>query len=65
MIKCMIKCIWVKDLMEDKLCQLTDQFNKIKINHRDFYYTLLNSINVEELVRYYLLAISIKRSRKN
>ena len=26
-----------KDLIEDKLYQLIDQFNERKINHRDFY----------------------------
>ena len=34
-----------KDLIEDKLYQLVDQFNEIKINQRDFYATLLKSIH--------------------
>ena len=34
-----------KDLIEDKLCQLIDQFNERKINHRDFYYELLDNIH--------------------
>ena len=32
-----------KNLMEDKLYQLTDQFNERKINQRDFYFALLNN----------------------
>ena len=35
-----------KDLIEDKLYQLIDQFNKRKTNHRDFYYELLNNIHL-------------------
>ena len=33
-----------KDLVEDKLYQLIDQFNERKINHRDFYFVLLCNI---------------------
>ena len=32
-----------KDLVEDELYQLKDQLNKRKINHRDFYFVLLNN----------------------
>ena len=32
-----------KDLKEDKLYQLIDQFNEKKINHRDFYFVLLDN----------------------
>ena len=32
-----------KDLIEDKLYELTDQLNERKINHRDFYFTLLQN----------------------
>ena len=35
-----------KDLIEDKLYQLVDQFNERKSNHRDFYSTLLNHIHL-------------------
>ena len=35
-----------KGLIEDKLYQLIDQFNKRKTNHRDFYYELLNNIHL-------------------
>ena len=34
-----------KDLIEDKLYQLVDQFIERKINHRDFISTLLNHIH--------------------
>ena len=34
-----------KDLMEEKLNYLVDQFNERKINHRDFYSKLLDSIH--------------------
>ena len=34
-----------KDLIEDKLYQLVDQFSERKINQRGFYSTLLNSIH--------------------
>ena len=34
-----------KDLIEDKLYQLIDQFNERKINRRDFYWELLDSIH--------------------
>ena len=34
-----------KDLIEDKLYQLKDQFNERKINHKDFYFALLDHIN--------------------
>ena len=33
-----------KDLIEDKLYQVIDQFNERKINHGDFYFALLCSI---------------------
>ena len=41
--KGLIKCIYIKNW--DKLYQLLDQFNETKINHRDFYYALLNNIH--------------------
>ena len=31
-----------KDLIKDKLYQLTNQFNKRKISYRDFYFFLLD-----------------------
>ena len=34
-----------KDLIEDKLYQLIDQFNERKINRRDSYLELLDSIH--------------------
>ena len=34
-----------KDLIEDKLYQLVDQFNERKISHRDFYSKLLDNIH--------------------
>ena len=34
-----------KDLIEDKLHQLVDQFNEKKINHRNFYSTSFNNIH--------------------
>ena len=34
-----------KDLLEDKLYQLIDQFNVRKISHRDFFFTLLNNVH--------------------
>ena len=37
-------CIY-KDLIEDNLYQLLDQFNERKINHIHFYFTLLNNIH--------------------
>ena len=55
-----------KDLIEDKLHHLIDQFNERKVNHRDFYFVLLSTLYIHfmmetrELVRYYSLAISIK-----
>ena len=53
-----------KDLIEDKLHELIDQFNDRKISHRDFYFTLLDKIHPfydenGRLVRYYLLAAII------
>ena len=33
-----------KDLLQDKLYQLIDQFNETKIKHTDFYFPLLGSI---------------------
>ena len=55
-----------KDLIEDKLHHLIDQFNERKVNHRDFYFVLLSTIYIHfmmetrELVKYYSLAISIE-----
>ena len=54
-----------KDLIENKLYQLLDQFSVRKNNHRDFYFALLDNIHPfydgnGELVRCYLLAISIR-----
>ena len=34
-----------KDLIEDKLYQLIDQFSERKINHSDFYFVLLDDIH--------------------
>ena len=34
-----------KDLIEDELYQLIDQFNERKTNHRDFYFVLLDVIH--------------------
>ena len=34
-----------KNLIEDKLYQIIDQFNERKINHRDFYFAFLDNIN--------------------
>ena len=34
-----------KDLIEDKLHELIDQFSDRKISHRDFYFTLLDKIH--------------------
>ena len=34
-----------KDLKEDELYQSVDQFNEIKINHRNFHSELLNKIH--------------------
>ena len=34
-----------KDLIENKLYQLVDQFNERKINHRDFYSELLDNMH--------------------
>ena len=34
-----------KDLIEDKLYQLIDQFNGRKINHINFYFEFLNNIH--------------------
>ena len=34
-----------KDLIENKLYQLVDQFNERKINHRDFYSELLDNLH--------------------
>ena len=34
-----------KDLIKDKLCQLIDQFNEKRINHRDFYLELHDNIH--------------------
>ena len=33
------------DLIEDKPYELIDQFNERKINHRDFYFALLDDIH--------------------
>ena len=33
------------DLIEDKLYQLVDQLNETKINHKDFYSTLVKHIH--------------------
>ena len=33
-----------KDLIEDKLYELIDQFNERKINHRNFYFAFLSNI---------------------
>ena len=33
-----------KNLIEDELYQLVDQLNERKINHRNFYFALLNSL---------------------
>ena len=35
-----------KDLIEDKLYELIDQFNERKINHKDFYFALHANIHV-------------------
>ena len=35
-----------KDLIENKLCQLVDQFNERAINHRYFYSTVLTNIHL-------------------
>ena len=35
-----------KDLIEDKLYGLADQFNERKINHRDFNFALLDNIHL-------------------
>ena len=35
-----------KDLIEDKLYQLIDQFNERKTNHRDFYFVLLDIVHL-------------------
>ena len=35
-----------KDLIEDKLYELIDQFNERKINHRNFYFALHDNIHV-------------------
>ena len=32
-----------KDLIEDKLYELKDQFNERKINHKAYYFALLNN----------------------
>ena len=34
-----------KDLIEDKLYQFMDQFNERKINHREFYFPLIDNIH--------------------
>ena len=34
-----------KDLIEDRLYLLIDQLNERKINHRDFYFALLDNIH--------------------
>ena len=34
-----------KDLMEDNLYELIDQFNERRINHRDFYFAFLSNIH--------------------
>ena len=40
------------DLMEDKLHELIDQFNERKVNHKDFYFALLdNMVGMREFVR--------------
>ena len=40
----LIKCIWVKGLIEDKLDQIIDLFNERKITSTKFYSILLNEI---------------------
>ena len=35
-----------KDLIENKLHHLIDQFNERKVNHRDFYFVLLSTIYI-------------------
>ena len=47
-----------KDLIEDKLNQLIDQFSEGKINYRGFYINYM--MEMRKLVRYYLLAISVR-----
>ena len=39
------KMYMVRDSIEDKLCQLIDQFNKRKITHKDFHLQLLENIH--------------------
>ena len=39
------KMYMYKDLVEDKLYELIDQFSETKINHRDFYFALLDNIH--------------------
>ena len=54
-----------KDLIEDKLYEWIYQFSGRKLNHRAFYFALLDNIYIHfmiemgELSRYYLLQISI------
>lgn len=53
------------DLTQDKLCQLIDQFSERNIDHRDFYFVLLDIIHPfsdrnGKDVRYYLFAISVR-----
>ena len=40
-----IKTYIDKYLIEDKLFKLIDQFNERKINHRDFYFVLIENIH--------------------
>ena len=52
------KMYMVKDLIEDKLYQLIDQFHQRKINHKDFIQNCLTIyihfiMKIEEIVRYY------------
>ena len=47
-----------KDLIEDNLYQLIDQFSEGKINYRGFYINYM--MEMGKLVRYYLLAISVR-----
>ena len=34
-----------KHLIEDNFCQLIDQLNERKINHKDFYFVLLDNVH--------------------
>ena len=53
-----------KDLIKDKLYQLIDQFSERKVNYRNCCFVLLENVihfmmEMGELLRYYLLTISI------